>query len=186
MYFAMTAREINMIYQNFLRKPFSGYSPRHSLRRSMRRRGQALIELALVVIVLMVLTLGLIQYGLIANAKVTMANLAREGARWAAVNGTNEASDGPSDLKDLRTTSIRDRVMEVASYTNLKDIKDANIIIEPPYDKTNPGPRSRGKLVTVTITYDMRNKFILPTSDLIPGLNNFGGLTRVSATMVLE
>jgi Flp pilus assembly protein TadG len=184
MHFAMTVREINMTYQNFLRKPFSGSSQSHSLRRSMRRRGQALIEMALVVIVLLVLTLGLIQYGLIANTKVTMANLAREGARYAAVHGTETNSDGPSDLSDPKTTSIRDRVMEVASYTNLKDISDANILIEPA--KTQADPRTSGELVTVTITYDMRTKFFMPGSSLIPGLNNFGDSTRVSATMVQE
>lgn len=170
--------------QNFLHTPFSGLFQSHVARRGMRRRGQALIEMALVVIVLLVLTLGLVQYGLIANTKVTMANLAREGARYAAVHGTEATSDGASTPGDNVTTSIRDRVMEVASYTNLKDITDANIIIEPA--KTDDDPRTSGELVTVTITYDMRSKFFMPGSSLIPGLNNFGDSTRVSATMVQE
>lgn len=175
-----------MTYQNFLRKPFSGYSPSHSLRRSMRRRGQALIEMALVVIVLMVLTLGLIQYGLIANAKVTMANLAREGARYAAVNRTKLTSDDPGGTAPNFNDNIRGRVRQVASYTNLKDITDGDIEIETVPVNKPVAQRQPGDLIKVTIKYDMSNKFILPTSDLIPSLNNFGGLTRVSATMVLE
>lgn len=173
-----------MTQQNFLFKPFSGHLQSYPTRRSIRRRGQALIEMALVVIVLLVLTLGLIQYGIIANTKVTMANLAREGARYAAVHGTETTSDGPSTPGDDAITSIRDQVIKVASYTNLKDITDANIIIEPA--KTTDDPRASGELVTVTITYDMRTKFFMPGSSLIPGLNNFGDSTRVSATMVQE
>lgn len=172
--------------QNFLRALFSSHLQSYVARRGMRRRGQALIEMALVVIVLLVLTLGLIQYGLIANAKVTMANLAREGARYAAVHGRETNSDDPSTPGDGSTTSIKDRVMEVASYTNLKDITDGDIEIETVPVNKPVDQRQPGDLIKVTIKYDMRTKFFMPGSTLIPGLNNFGDSTRVSATMVLE
>lgn len=173
-----------MTYQNFLRKPFSGYSPNHSLQCSVRRRGQALIEMAFVVIILLFLTLGLIQYGLIANTKVTMANLAREGARFAAVNGTKESSDGNGLNADgtYNRDSIKGRVREIASTTNLGDIDDSNVEINPLYDRDNP--RKSRDLITVTIKYDMKRKFILPSS--FPGLSLLSGLTQTSATMVLE
>ena len=177
-----------MTYQNFFYKPsLSGMKSRTArknsptrLRRSARRRGQALLEMAFVVIVLLFLTLGLIQYGLIANAKVTMANIAREGARYAAVKGTESTSDDPSTEEgNSQEGSIRDRVRNVAATTTLSDITDDNILISPPV-----GSRTRGDLVTVTITYDMKRKFILSSS--FPGLDRFGGLTQTSATMVLE
>lgn len=152
-----------MIQKTNLCKPLKKVS------RQAPRRGQALIEMALVVIVLLFLTLGLIQYGLIANARVTMANLAREGARYAAVHGTEVTADADT----------RDRVKAIASNTNLRDITDANILIASPNT-----PRRGGDLITVTITYDMRRKFIVPAS--FPGLGSFGSLTQTGATMVIE
>src|SRR5687768_3283072 len=123
-----------MTYQNLLRKPFSVRSESNltpntrlgglrlgGLHRSARRRGQALLEMALVVIVLLFLTLGLIQYGLIANTKITMANIAREGARYAAVHGTESTSDDASTTEK----SIRHYIVnKIIPSTTLRDITD--------------------------------------------------------------
>lgn len=163
-----------MIRQNFSKK----------LSTSRRvRRGQALIEMAMVVTVLLFLTLGLIQYGLIANTKVTMANLARVGARRAAVIGLQKTSD---DSGKTNKDSIRGYVFRAAASTILQDIDDSNVEITP----ATAAGRTKGDIVTVTIKYDMRRKIILPLG--FPGLSTFNQTpqntptTQVSATMVLE
>jgi Flp pilus assembly protein TadG len=197
MLFSIIVREITMSYQIFLSKPFSTHLETHRTRqkaskgrhRHLRHQGQALIEMALVVIVLLFLTLGLIQYGLLANAKITMANLSREGARFAAVNGTRQTAYGPGRVQDngeakFNPDSIRGRVLYIASSTTLNDMDDSNILIDPPsYDPKNP-PTSGKTLISVTISYNLSRKLILPSS--FPGLNRFTGQTQTKATMVLE
>ena len=176
-----------MTYQKIFRQPFYGHFQGSStrqkcsggLRSKARRRGQALIEMALVVIVLLFLTLGLIQYGLLANAKITMANLAREGARYAAVNGTDQSAYGFSTDPG---ENIRKRVLFIASSTILSDMDDNNIKIEPEYNSEDKP--QRGELIHVTIKYPLGRKLILPSS--FPGLDRFSGDTETKVTMVLE
>ena len=133
-----------------------------------RHRGQAIIEMALVVTILLFLTLGLIQYAMLANARITLTNLAREGARYAAVNALKTGSD--NDIKDYVD-------LRVAEFTTLKDITRSDILLD------FPEGRQSGKPVKVDVSYNMRNKFILPVS--FPGLARFGTATA-TAVMVIE
>lgn len=52
-------------------------------------RGQATVEFALVVPVVVVVALALVQLGLVVHARVMVTHAAREGARVAAVGGTD-------------------------------------------------------------------------------------------------
>lgn len=52
-------------------------------------RGQATVEFALVVPVVVVVALSLVQVGLVVHARVMVTHAAREGARVAAVGGTD-------------------------------------------------------------------------------------------------
>lgn len=152
------------------------------------RRGQALIEMALVVVVLLLLTLGLIQYGLLANAKITMDNIAREGARYAALHGVDVDSDDGTgvcpgaDPSSYAGHSIRCHIKYAVANTTLKDLNpDTDVTISP---NLNDPKRTPGKLITVTVTYNMRKKFILPSG--FPGLSRFGTATAADASMVIE
>ncbi len=135
------------------------------------RRGQALIEMSLVVILLLFLTLGLIQYGLLANARTALTNVAREGARYAALH----ARTGPPGQADK---DIEDYVDSVARTTPLGSIKKQQITI------TTPEGRNAGSPINVAVSYNMRQKFIIPGT--FPGLSSFGSQTTASAEMIIQ
>jgi Flp pilus assembly protein TadG len=64
-----------------------------SVRRAGREdRGSAAVEFALVLPLLLLLIFGIIDFGRMLNAKITINEAAREGARAAALAGTGEAS----------------------------------------------------------------------------------------------
>ena len=135
--------------------------------------------MSLVVIVLLFLTLGLIQYGLIANARTTMTNLAREGARYAAVHALDTDNITPVSPNTNPDDKIRRYVDErVAEFTALKDINMTNI------DVSYPNGRTSGQEVNITINYNLRRKFILPSG--FPGLSRFGSNSTATAVMVIE
>ena len=52
-------------------------------------RGQALVEFALVLPMLLLLVVGMMHFGLIINQYMVLAEAAREGARSAALGGSN-------------------------------------------------------------------------------------------------
>jgi Flp pilus assembly protein TadG len=132
--------------------------------RRARRRGQGLIELGLVIIILLVVTFGLIQYGMLYNAALALNNLAREGARIAAVKVRDapRGTDGKPDLNAFRQ-SIADVVRARAAGTpiNEGDMSLSNVIVEPTLDTT--GQFVYGQPVRVTINYDLkRNHAFVP------------------------
>ena len=139
--------------------------------RKAKHRGQALVETALVITVLLFLSMGLIQFALIANARATMTNLSREGARYAAVHALESGSD----------TAIKNYVVTVADATPLSAVVANDVSVFPPFGNVL---RKSSNSITVTVTYDMRKKFILPTT--FPGLSRFGTSTSSTAIMVIE
>lgn len=136
-----------------------------------QRRGQALVEMAFVVTILLFLSLGLVQFALIANARVTLANLSREGARYAAVHALESGSD----------TAIKNYVVTVADSTPLSTIVPNDVTISPVAGNVS---RISGQPITVTVTYNLRNKFILPAT--FPGLSRIGTTSNSIAIMIIE
>ena len=51
-------------------------------------KGQSLVEFAIVVIPLLLLVLGIVEFGWLFNGQIVLTSSAREGARVAAVGGT--------------------------------------------------------------------------------------------------
>lgn len=143
----------------------------HSRSRRQKFSGQALVEMALVVTILLFLSMGLIQFALISNARVTMTNLAREGARYGAVHALESGSD----------TAIKNYVVSVADSTPLSSLVANDVTISPAYGATS---RISGQPITVTVTYNLRSKFILPAS--FPGLSRIGTASTATAIMVIE
>lgn len=146
------------------------------------RRGQALIEMAFVLSMLILLTLGLIQYGFLYNAVGTLTHLTREGARFAAIHGT----DNNTTVGGVTTTpdaAIRLYIRQRARGSSIRaaDLPDAAITITPP--DSNNIARSSGQPITVAIRYNMRNKLFLPSR--FPGLNRISTYST-TITHVIE
>ena len=115
-----------------------------------KRSGSTLIEMALVLPVLLMLSMGLVQFGIYMNAAVTLTNLSREGARFAATQPNSDAG-------------IKARIQQVCPTTiQWADIQN-RITISPAETSTL---RVRPNLITVRIEYDMRQKMFLPTNFL--------------------
>lgn len=141
---------------------------RSSQTRASRRRGQALVEMALVVTSLLFLTLGLMQFALLANARISLTNLAREGARIAAMRA-NVTGDPDGTIKQ--------QVVNAAASTPLSDITKEQVDISPPF-----ATRAVDTPVIVTVSYDLSKKLIPGVSFLSGGWSN----ATASAVMVVQ
>jgi Flp pilus assembly protein TadG len=75
------------------------------------QRGESLVEFALASSVLLLLILGTMQFGLAIWNYNTIASLAQDGARWAAVRGTNCTSPCVKATSDNVRTYVRGRVL---------------------------------------------------------------------------
>jgi len=91
-------------------------------------RGQALVEFTLVVPVLLLLLVAIMELGLVINQYIVLTEAAREGARSAALGGSN--------------VTVATIVRTAASHI---DTGQLNIIISPEANRT------RGNGVTVTV-----------------------------------
>ena len=98
--------------------------------------GQALMELALFFPIALLLMLGVVDLGRAFHMYTTLANAAREGARYATSN-------------PLDSAGVRAAIEQEASGSNI-DLTTSSIIIEFPNGTTAPG-----NPVKVTITRPM-------------------------------
>ncbi|MGH2428506.1 MAG: TadE/TadG family type IV pilus assembly protein [Candidatus Limnocylindria bacterium] len=132
-------------------------------RRSRRRRGQALVELAILLPVLLLLLVLAIDFGRVFFTYIGVGNAAREGAAYAAMN--------PGDDVGTRTQAEA-------------EIGDPVITVEPTCDPSctsSTGMDASGHhtvTVTVTTTFD----FLTP---LMNGLSGGGLQISQSATAVI-
>lgn len=133
-----------------------------------RRRGQTLLEFALVLPMLLILSLLLVQFGLILNATITLTNIAREGARYAAVHPSTDAG-------------IQAKVATIATNTPIQP-SDISIAISP---AEGSSIRTYDNPITVSIGYDMKKKLFLPNS-IFFGIPIFTSTYTASATMNIE
>lgn len=143
-----------------------------SRRRGQTRRGQTLLEFALVLVMLLMLTLGLVQFAILANQSMALAQVTREGARYAALNNTNPNRD----------TVVRQYIQNAANNYNNLVIPDDKIAIA--------WGAKTGDKVTVTIAYNMSNVMFLPNQFQLPGMENpivfFSGEKVDSASYMME
>ncbi len=119
----------------------SGFQPR-------RRRveaGQAVVELALVVPVLVLLLLGIAEFGRLYGAYLTVEQAAREGARVAALGGSDS-----------------DVIQAVDNAASWLDLKQLSVSITP-----SQGQRLAGQSVTVEVDY--RFNFVAPVISSLVG-----------------
>jgi len=109
----------------------------------IKEQGQATVEMALVLPVLLLLLTGIIQFGIIFNAYITVAHASREGARVAAVGGSD------SEI----TTTVLQRAENLANEQLAVQI--------------TPFARTRGTPVTVQVDYSIPVEIPL-IADLLP------------------
>ena len=140
---------------------------KHSLR---QRRGVAMVEFALISTLLIGLTMAMVQYGIIFNTTISLTNMSREAARFAAVQAHKSGSD--QMIKDY----IRDTAPSGIKYSDL------TIGITP--TEANATERTKGKPITVTITYPMSRKLFLPSKFL--GMTIFSANYTTTGKMMIE
>ena len=105
----------------------------------MRQRGQSAVEFALLVPLLMLIVLGIFDLGRVYFAAITIANAAREGARYGI--------EHPGD-----TAGIQARVQGEASGTGI-DLSDATLTT---IDRVCPAACASGTPIRIEVTYNVQ------------------------------
>jgi len=105
------------------------------MRRSLRQRGQALVETALVIVLLVLVTLGIVQFGLAFMQLNMITNAARDGARLASALASRDAC-GCLFAAD-KNTNIPNAVIQQIS--NVMDTSSLTVNVAQ-----NPSPCASG------------------------------------------
>jgi Flp pilus assembly protein TadG len=132
------------------------------------QRGQTLIEFALSLTVFIVLLFGIIQLAIIGNSALAVSQLAYAGVRYAAIN--------PSKSSDLIISYMKSIAPVTIAENNCADL---SISLSP-----SVAPRTFGTTVSVSITYSLSNKLLLPSPFL--GISFPTSLTNIQNTMMSE
>ena len=133
--------------------------------RPLEERGQALVEFAVILPVIILILMGIVDLGRVFNAYVTIANAAREGARYGIVYGHSTDDAG-----------IRNQVVTEA-LPAVQIVNDASHIVI-----TDSGSRNPGSELSVRVNYDFN-----AVTPLISSFWGGGALTiHASSTMVIE
>lgn len=132
--------------------------------RSNKRKikGQALVEMALILPVLTLIIFGGIQIGIILNTYLAVSHVAREGARYAAINPDSDEQI-KSHIQEICPASIRYADMSITITAT---------------------SRTTGNPITVGIKYDIENKLFFPTNFF--GAELPSSLPEIKATMMIE
>jgi Flp pilus assembly protein TadG len=123
---------------------------------SPAQRGSSLPETALVMAVLLALLFAIIDFGRLIYTYAFVAQLAREGARWAIVRGSQCSLLDHCNAKSTDVATYVQSLSEGATATNSIGVT-ANWGPCPPGAPANNAP---GCPVSVTVTYPF--KFMLP------------------------
>ena len=134
------------------------------MRRRHRERGASLPETAIVMSVLLALTFGIIDFGRAMYTYGFVAQLAREGTRWAAVHGstscTNSMVNGTSTLADCNATAaqIQSYVQSLSQGATIA----SNITVPAPVYSCPAGGSVNAPGCTVSLTVNYPFTFVLP------------------------
>jgi Flp pilus assembly protein TadG len=130
------------------------------------KKGQSTVEFAIIAPILVMLVFASLQMGLILHDYITIAHLAREGARYAAVHYQRD-SDISNYIKNNAPPHIKKSAL--------------TIFITPP---ENSSDRVPGNAINVHIRYNISHRFFLPHSFF--GIQFPNELPQLKATMVIE
>ena len=143
----------------------SNLKPGPSGRRSVRKRGQAMVEFALVLPIFLIVLSGILDFGFMLYSRMTVINAAREGARAAVM----VASTGNEDqvAQAAVTSAVAGTGINTSSVQVTTKCIQANPNTIPPctwtvYDaSSNPSGAESGDFVSVTVTYTYHTFFPL-------------------------
>jgi len=122
--------------------------------KSMKTRGQSLVEMALTLPVLLLLILGFIDLGRAVYYYSALGNAVREGARFASVQRHLDTTDG--------TQHDNDAIAKVTGYSVAVPIQAANVEVDRVDDAGNLDPSGLFVMVSASFTFDPVIPFINP------------------------
>lgn len=93
-------------------------------------KGQSLVETAIVLPILILLVMGIIEFGLIFNNYIIIANASREGARKAALGGTDD-----------------EIIQVVENMTTTLELSNMTISISPSFSSRRHGAHAKVEVV---------------------------------------
>lgn len=138
------------------------------MKHSMARRGQALVEFSVIVTIFIVLVFAVFDFGRVIWANNSLANAAREAARFAIVHGGSKANECPVGPPVIGVTVIppaspscpypspsKQSIIDVANTYAVAG--GAPIVVEVCYGtgctgNTDTNDNKRGNPVTVRVT----------------------------------
>jgi Flp pilus assembly protein TadG len=131
-----------------------------------------MVETAFVLPVVILMLFSLIFGGLMVFSYQQMANMAREGARWASVHGAQHAADNKTTAPteaDVYSNAILPRAVGLDTSKLTYSVTWSNsgkwaVYADP---KSNPPGQPVGTTVTVTVSYDWYG-FTLSSTSVMP------------------
>ena len=143
-----------------------------------RMSGQNMVEFGMCSVVVIFLTMGIVQYGIIVNTENTVKQIAREGARAAAVY----ARADPQCSNGCCNTTTLQKMQGKCNSSVLWPAISANVTVLPAC--LNSSSRTQYSAIQVTVSYNLQNKFFLPTG--FPGMGAINTTYTTTATAMME
>lgn len=125
-----------------------------------RERGASLPETTIVMSIVLALTFGIIDFGRAMYTYGFVAQLAREGTRWASVHGADSCTNSQNTLPDCNASAadIQSYVQSLSQGATVA----SNISVKPPVYSCPSGSSGNAPGCTVTLTVTYPFTFILP------------------------
>lgn len=94
-----------------------------------KKRGQSAVELAITMPILLLILCGIIEFGWIISHRMILSYTSREGARYAAVNTTNENIEDNTvqRVRSVAPAHIRDELEITVIFTDVHDVRSGDI-----------------------------------------------------------
>ncbi len=136
------------------------------MRKHLKQRGATMVEMAFVLLVLLMIVFGTMELGRAVWYYNTLGHAAREGTRFASVNGSTSST--PPGPRDSATVDPLVKARVVAAATGL-DLLASNVsVVWSPNNKP-------GSTVTVTVS-----KTFVPITSFVGSIN----ISRTSALII--
>ncbi len=129
-------------------------------RRRRRERGASLPETAIVMSVLLALTFGIIDFGRAMYTYSFVAQMAREGARWAIVRGSQSCSNSGNNLPQCNASAaqIKSYVQSLSEGATIA----SSIQVPNPIYTCPTGISTNAPTCTISLTVSYPFTFVLP------------------------
>lgn len=164
-------------------------------RRGLTIRGGAMVEMCFAFPIIVWMTFAIVQYGIIWNTEVTLNNLARECARFAAVyysaNGFVSTTSNTSSIQYYLEQQCN-ATGGVVNYSDLptcaggEEQPCVGIVVNGKFEDQGSNPSHTGNIAIVTEVYNypMSKKVFL--LGLVPGLSYYNTTVSFSQSIMEE